>query len=101
MAQLLNRLKRRTNDDSSTDFGPSPKRSKDKHLNKDSRSSCSIPRLEDDDTKGSKESGFFLELGPKENPYYLQNQLLFNLHVEREKRREINNNFLKSNYLNL
>ncbi|XP_043653002.1 uncharacterized protein LOC122619868 [Drosophila teissieri] len=100
MAQLLNRLKRRTDDDSSIDFGPSPKRSRDKHLNKDSRSSYTIPRLKDDETKGSLKSGYFPELGPKENPYYLQNQLLFNLHVEREKRREINSNFLRSNYIN-
>ncbi|KQS38837.1 LOW QUALITY PROTEIN: uncharacterized protein Dere_GG26507 [Drosophila erecta] len=96
--EVLNRLKRRYDEDSSTEFGPPPKSFKDKYLNEDSRSSCSIPSLKDEDTKGSIESRYFPELGPKENP---PNQLLFNLHIERENRREINNNFYGRNYLNL
>lgn len=93
MAQLWNQLKRRTEEDSPYDFGPSSKRFKYKHVNDESRSSCSISCLKDTDARVSVVSGYSPELGPNENPYYLQNQMLFKLHVERNMRREINNNF--------
>ncbi|KMZ02877.1 uncharacterized protein LOC6727604 [Drosophila simulans] len=89
MSEVLNQLKRQREEDSTNVFEPSSKRFKYKHLNDEIRSSCSISYLEESDTRGSVESGYSSELGASENAYYPQNQMLFNLHLEREMRKKL------------
>uniref|UniRef100_A0A6P4G1E9 Uncharacterized protein LOC108053209 n=1 Tax=Drosophila rhopaloa TaxID=1041015 RepID=A0A6P4G1E9_DRORH len=89
MAKLLNNLKRKLEDDSSSDSGLFQKRFKNMNLiqDADSISSCSIPLLDSDDSLEPGVNGYLPELGPNENPYYLQNMMLHDLHMERVKRR--------------
>ncbi|XP_070073403.1 uncharacterized protein [Drosophila takahashii] len=84
-----NELKRSFEDEDSSDFGPPKKRFRDMHLHEDADSISSIPLLASEESQGSgdSDSGYFPELGPHENLYYLQNKLLFDLHVEREHRK--------------
>jgi len=87
--------KRSIDHESSRAFGPPKKRFKAMHLNEDTDStcSCSNPILDSDESQETGDFGskYLPELGPQENIYYLQNKMLFDLHVERVKRRNSEN----------
>ncbi|XP_017114006.1 uncharacterized protein LOC108137017 [Drosophila elegans] len=87
MATRLQNLKRKSEDDSSSDSRTPRKRFRDIHLNEDVDSTSSIPSLDSDDSLEPQDFGYCPELGPNDNPYYLQNMMLYELYVERVKRR--------------